>query len=95
MSKRPGKPPRIAHPDIVRDGELARVVRPRYPRLGLPEGTLRKAIASALGAVESLPDFVPPAIALREKLPAVGALLAVLTVVGVFGGHLTAPASAS
>jgi ATP-dependent DNA helicase RecG len=78
MRVSPGKPPRIANPDIVRDGEQARVVRPRYPRLGLPEGTLRKAIASALGAVESLPDFVPPAIALREKLSPVGALLAAL-----------------
>ena len=51
---------------------------PALPAPGVPEGTLRKAIAHALGGIESPPDFVPSAIASRERLPAVGALLSAL-----------------
>ncbi len=75
----PGKPPRMAHPGHrARDAPEARVVRPRYPRLGVPEGTLRKAIARAISETRALPDFVPPAIVARESLPAAERLLAAL-----------------
>ena len=69
------KPPRMAHPNLAKDEESARVVRPRYPRLGVPETTLRKAIARALDGVPALPDFVPFAVATREELAPVTSLL--------------------
>jgi ATP-dependent DNA helicase RecG len=74
----PGKPPRIAHPDIARDEEASRVVRPRYPRLGVPPSTLRKAIGRALDGLEAIPDFVPAAVATRERLPPASSLLEAL-----------------
>ncbi len=70
-----GKPARMAHPELVRDDETTRVVRPRYLRLGVPEGTLRKGIARAIEGVASFPDPVPRPIAVREKMAPVDALL--------------------
>jgi ATP-dependent DNA helicase RecG len=70
-----GKPARMAHPELVRDDETSRVVRPRYPRLGVPEGMLRKGIARAMDGVTSFPDPVPRAIATRERMAPVAALL--------------------
>ncbi len=77
----PGKPARVAHPDVAEDTPAARVVRPRYPRmtaLGVPEAALRKSIALAQSALPGSPDPVPPAIVAREKLPPAALLLAAL-----------------
>ncbi len=67
------KPPRTAHPELLPDSSDARVVRPRYPRLGPSGALVKKAIAHA---VRELPregtaaaiDPVPPAIAAREGM---------------------------
>jgi ATP-dependent DNA helicase RecG len=59
----------------VLDDRAARVVKPRYPRLGVPESILRKTIRDALTGMSCLPDPVPEAIASRENLPAVAPLL--------------------
>jgi ATP-dependent DNA helicase RecG len=80
---------RMAHPDLVReDGTSAgqaggvvnpgttRRVRPRYPRLGVPEGTLRKSVATALERALREPwDPVPLRIAERESMPPARELL--------------------
>ncbi len=71
-----GKPPRMAHPDARRDEPAARVVRPRYPRLGVPEAVLRKAIALVLEELGEPPELVPPAIAHRERFSSARAFLA-------------------
>lgn len=71
------KPPRCAHPDLLPDTEETRVVRPRYPRLGPSEATVRKAIAHAVGADLAL-DPVPDAIARREHMPAAAPLVAAM-----------------
>lgn len=63
----PKKPPRTAHPELFADAPETRIVRARYPRLGPPEVTLRKAILHALSTGVA-PDPVPPAIAKREAL---------------------------
>jgi ATP-dependent DNA helicase RecG len=74
----PGKAARMAHPEIARDEEAARVVRPRYARSGVPEGALRKAVRLAVEGARPLPDFVPARIAARERFPPVDELLPVL-----------------
>jgi len=70
-----GKPARVAHGDLIADAPGARVVRPRYPRLGVAEATLRAAVASAVTRIEAIPDPVPAAIAAREAMPRVDAAL--------------------
>ena len=60
--------PTAAHPEIVADAPAARIVRARYPRLGPPEATLRKAILHAL-ASGLAPDPVPPVVVARERMP--------------------------
>jgi ATP-dependent DNA helicase RecG len=72
---REGKRPMVAHPDLVRDDESSRGIRPRYPALGVAPGMLRKAVADAVARVTSLPDPVPEAIAAREGLPAIEPLI--------------------
>jgi ATP-dependent DNA helicase RecG len=69
ITLREGKRPMMAHPDVLRDDAGARGVRPRYPALGVPAGTLRKAVAQALARTAPLPDPVPRAIAAREQMP--------------------------
>ena len=69
---------KVAHPDFLEDTHETRSVRPRYPRLGVPEATLRKAIADALTRVLDAPDPVPPRIAAREGMKPVGLLLSTL-----------------
>jgi ATP-dependent DNA helicase RecG len=86
----PGKPPRMIHPDLAADEERARVVRPRYPRLGATEAAVRKAIAATLDRVAELPDPVPEPIAEREDMAPVGELL---RAVHGTGGVLEAPPS--
>ena len=70
-----GKPPRMIHPDLLLDTPDNRVVRARYPRLGVGEATTRKAIARALERTATLPDPVPRHVARREAMPPVEALL--------------------
>jgi ATP-dependent DNA helicase RecG len=72
---REGKRPSMAHPELVRDDASARVVRPRYPGLGVAPGMLRRAIADALARVAPLPDPVPADIAGREAMPKAEPLL--------------------
>ena len=74
MDKAP-RPPSIAHPDLVLDEAASRIVRPRYPRFGIAEATLRKSIAAVLRRVANLPDPVPRAIAEREHMAPIEALL--------------------
>ncbi len=62
------RPTKMAHPDLVLDDAAARVVKPRYPRVGVPEATVRKSIGAALTRLDPLPDPVPPAIAKRESM---------------------------
>jgi ATP-dependent DNA helicase RecG len=64
----PKKPARTAHPELFDDAPSTRIVRARYPRLGVPEVTMRKAILHAL-ATGVAPDPVPRAVALRESMP--------------------------
>jgi ATP-dependent DNA helicase RecG len=77
MDKAP-RAPTIAHPDLVPDEPSSRIVRPRYPRFGVAEATLRKSIATALRRVATLPDPVPPKIASREHMPSIESLLRAL-----------------
>lgn len=73
----PRKPARAAHPEMFADAPETRIVRARYPRLGPPEVTMRKAILHALAGGVA-PDPVPPSIATREAMPdAAGVLLEV------------------
>ncbi len=69
-----GKRPRMAHPDLVRD-EPGQGIRARYPGLGIPAGTLRRAITDAIARTAPLPDPVPAAIVLREAMPEAEPLL--------------------
>lgn len=77
----PKKPPRMAHPEIFADTTEARVVRPRYPKLGVGSAQVKKAIATALDesliaeADQPLLDPVPPAIVKREAMPPAWPLL--------------------
>ena len=64
----PKKTPRTAHPELFADAPETRIVRARYPRLGPPEVTLRKAILHALQSGVA-PDPVPAPIAKRETMP--------------------------
>ena len=74
----------MIHPDVIADVPGARAVRPRYPRIGVPEGALRKSIAAALDGLARVPDPVPAAIAVREGfLPSEALLRAVHGIDGV------------
>jgi ATP-dependent DNA helicase RecG len=75
VTRREGKRPMMAHPDVLRDDPAARGVRPRYPSLGVPAGTLRRAVGDAVARTEPLPDPVPASIAQREEMPSAGELL--------------------
>ena len=81
---------RMAHPDVIADVEGARVVRPRYPRLGVPEAALRKAIGAAIHGLADPPDPVPGWVRAREGFPACAPLL---TAAHGKGGVLDAPPS--
>jgi ATP-dependent DNA helicase RecG len=70
----PKKPARMAHPELFADVPETRIVRARYPRLGPPEVTMRKAILHAL-ASGIAPDPVPPRVAARETMPDVATVL--------------------
>ena len=70
----PKKPARTAHPELFADTPETRIVRARYPRLGPPEVTLRKAILHAL-ASGLAPDPVPAPVAVREHMPDVATVL--------------------
>jgi ATP-dependent DNA helicase RecG len=69
------KPARVAHGDLISDVEEARIVRARYPRLGVAEAALRGAVASAIARTLEVPDPVPHAIATREAMTAIAAPL--------------------
>lgn len=69
-----GKRPRMAHPDLVRD-EPGATIRARYPGLGIPPGTLRRAVTDALARTAPLPDPVPAPIVAREGMPQAEPLL--------------------
>jgi ATP-dependent DNA helicase RecG len=69
---------RMVHPDLFHDTPDARGVRPRYPKLGVPAATLRKAIRIVLQRLPDPPDPVPAGIAARERMSPVGPLLASL-----------------
>jgi ATP-dependent DNA helicase RecG len=75
VTRREGKRPMMAHPDILRDEPAARGMRPRYASLGIPAGTLRRAVGDAMARVTPLPDPVPAAVSAREGMPAVEGLL--------------------
>ena len=64
----PRKPARMAHPELFADVPETRIVRARYPRLGPPEVTMRKAILHALASGVA-PDPVPARVAARETMP--------------------------
>jgi ATP-dependent DNA helicase RecG len=68
-------PTKMAHPDLLLDEPEARVVKPRYPRVGVPEVTVRKAIGAALERLHALPDPVPEGIVARESMGATSGLL--------------------
>jgi ATP-dependent DNA helicase RecG len=70
----PKKPARAAHPEMFADTPETRIVRARYPRLGPPEVTLRKAIHHVLASGVA-PDPVPAKVAAREAMPDVAAVL--------------------
>jgi ATP-dependent DNA helicase RecG len=61
--------PRMAHPDLLRDEPEARCIRPRYPRLGVPEATLRRSVRAALERMTEPNDPVPAFIVAREGMP--------------------------
>jgi len=69
-----GKRPRMAHPDLVRD-EPGAGIRARYPGLGIPPGTLRRAVTDAVARTAPLPDPVPASIVAREGMPEAEPLL--------------------
>ena len=86
----PPRPARVAHPDLVADEVAARVVRARYPRLGVGEAVVRRAIAGALASLPELPDPVPTRIAVREEMAELAPLLrAVHGASGVLGSPPT------
>lgn len=70
----PRKPARAAHPELFADAPETRIVRARYPRLGPPEVTLRKAILHALASGVT-PDPVPGRVVARERMPDVATVL--------------------
>lgn len=70
----PRKPARMAHPELFADVPETRIVRARYPRLGPPEVTMRKAILHAL-ADGVAPDPVPARVSARETMPDVATVL--------------------
>ena len=70
----PKKPARMAHPELFADVPETRIVRARYPRLGPPEVTMRKAILHALASGVA-PDPVPARVATRETMPDVATVL--------------------
>lgn len=70
----PRKTARTAHPELFADEAATRIVRARYPRLGPPEVTMRKAILHALGSGVA-PDPVPARLATREAMPDVATVL--------------------
>jgi ATP-dependent DNA helicase RecG len=70
----PKKAARTAHPELFADEPATRIVRARYPRLGPPEVTMRKAILHALGSGVA-PDPVPAKVAARETMPDVATVL--------------------
>jgi ATP-dependent DNA helicase RecG len=70
----PRKSARMAHPELFADVPETRIVRARYPRLGPPEVTMRKAILHALASGVA-PDPVPPRVAARETMPDVATVL--------------------
>ncbi len=69
-----GKRPRMAHPDLLRD-EPGHGIRARYPGVGIPAGTLRRAVTDAIARTTPLPDPVPAAIVAREAMPEAEPLL--------------------
>jgi ATP-dependent DNA helicase RecG len=75
LTRREGKRPMMAHPDVLRDEPAARGVRPRYPILGVPAGTLRRAVGDAVARTDPLPDPVPVSVVEREGMPPADALL--------------------
>lgn len=90
----PKKPARLAHPEVFADTTEARVVRPRYPKLGTSAANVKKAVAHALvtlvteavtspaaGAPIRI-DPVPPSIASREKLGHAAMILCNIHAVG-------------
>lgn len=70
----PKKPASAAHPEMFADAPETRIVRARYPRLGPPEVTLRKAILHALASGVA-PDPVPATVATRENMSDAGTVL--------------------
>ena len=70
----PKRPASTAHPELFRDAPETRIARARYPRLGPPEVTMRKAILHALGS-GVLPDPVPAVLAARDAMPDVATVL--------------------
>ena len=74
INAQPKKPARVAHPELFADAPETRIVRARYPRLGPPEVTMRKAILHALASGVT-PDPVPRALAAREEMPDVATIL--------------------
>jgi ATP-dependent DNA helicase RecG len=72
ITTEPKKPARLAHPEIFADTEQARVVRSRYPKLGVGAAVVKKAIATALESLGEeiiIIDPVPVAIVQRESMP--------------------------
>ena len=55
VQQQAGKRPRMAHPDLVRDDPDAGI-RARYPGLGIPAGTFRRAVTDALARTAPLPE---------------------------------------
>lgn len=74
IQAQPRKPARTAHPELFADAPETRIVRARYPRLGPPEVTMRKAILHAL-ANGVAPDPVPATLVAREAMPDVATIL--------------------
>jgi ATP-dependent DNA helicase RecG len=70
-----GKRLSMAHPDVVRDDDSVRGVRPRYAPLGVSPGVLRRAIHDAVARTPRLPDPVPAPIVSREAMPEAEPLL--------------------
>ncbi|MFO0679388.1 MAG: helicase-related protein [Polyangiaceae bacterium] len=57
--------PSMVQPALV-DATSTDLLRPRYPRVGLSDTALRKAVAAALAALPENHDPVPPAVRTRE-----------------------------
>jgi len=70
---RDGKRPTMAHPDLVVDPEPG--IRPYYRGLGIPPGSMRRAVRDAVARSTTWPDPVPRDIAVRESMPEVQPLL--------------------